>query len=426
MTNRSGLAEFKVEAAERDSCDDLAPFRQRFVIENPDLIYVDGNSLGRLPTATAGRLEKLINIQWGKRLIRSWNEGWFELPERIGAKLSSLIGAREDEVILADSTSVNLFKLALAALRIQSNRTTVVTDDLNFPSDLYILQGVVDLAGPEYRLEVVSSPDGVYADVDGLRKAIDKDTALVALSHTAFKSGYTYNMPSITEMAHGAGALVLWDTSHSVGAMPVELNNSGADLAVGCGYKYLSGGPGAPAFLYARGDLQDRIANPISGWMGHQEPFEFALTYRPTAGLRSFLSGTPPILSLAAAEAGIDLLLEAGIDRVREKSIRQSEYFIELWNKNLSHLGFHLRSPRQASQRGSHVTLGHVEGRRISQALIEEMKVIPDFRRPDNIRFGFAPLYNSFSDVYRVAESLVEVVSQRLYEKYEGETLLVT
>jgi kynureninase len=313
---------------------------------------------------------------------------------------------------------VNLFKLALAALRFQSGRTKIITDDLNFPSDLYILQSVVELAGAACQLVVVPSQDGISGDVAGLESAIDDKTALLSLSHTIFKSGYTYDMAAVTELAHRAGALVLWDTSHSVGAMPIELNQSAVDLAIGCSYKYLNGGPGAPAFLYVRRDLQDQIGNPISGWMGQKNPFDFDLTYEPTSGLRRFLSGTPPVLSLAASEIGIDMLLEAGIDNIRAKSIKQSEYFINMWESNLSNLDFVLRSPRDPSQRGSHVTLGHPEGWRISRALIEDKKVIPDFRPPDNIRLGFAPLYNSFADVHKVSESLVEVVETGLYKKY--------
>ncbi len=409
-----------------DDVDNLRGFRQKFLVEDPELIYVDGNSLGRLPRATRELIRGVVEHQWGERLIRSWNEGWFELPERVGAKLSKLIGAQEDEVIMADSTSVNLFKLALAALRFQSGRTKIITDDLNFPSDLYILQSVVELAGAACQLVVVPSQDGIHGDISGLKLAVDDKTALLTLSHTAFKSGYTYDMVAVTELAHRAGALMLWDTSHSVGAMPIDLGQSAVDMAIGCSYKYLNGGPGAPAFLYVRRDLQDQIGNPISGWMGQKNPFDFDLTYQPTTGLRRFLSGTPPILSLAASEIGIDMLLEAGVDNIRAKSIQQSEYFIKMWENNLSHLDFILKSPRDPSRRGSHVTLGHPEGWRINRALIEDKKVIPDFRRPDNIRLGFAPLYNSFADVYEVSESLLEVVEKGLYEKYLEELPEVT
>jgi kynureninase len=409
-----------------DDSDILSGFRQKFLVEDPDLIYVDGNSLGRLPIATAELMRGVVEQQWGERLIRSWNEGWFDLPERVGAKLSRLVGAREDEVIMSDSTSVNLFKLALAALRFRSGRTKIITDDLNFPSDLYILQSVVELAGAACELVVVPSQDGINGNVPGLESAIDDKTALLSLSHTIFKSGYTYDMGAVTDLAHKAGALVLWDTSHSVGAMPIELNQSAVDMAIGCSYKYLNGGPGAPAYLYVRRDLQHQIGNPISGWMGQKNPFDFDLTYEPASGIRRFLSGTPPVLSLAASEIGIDMILEAGIDNVRAKSIKQSEYFIKLWESNLAKLDFALKSPRDPSCRGSHVTLGHPDGWPISRALIEDKKVIADFRRPDNIRLGFAPLYNSFLDVQKVSESLVQVVEAGLYEKYVEELSEVT
>jgi kynureninase len=409
-----------------DDNDELRGFRKKFVNETPELIYMDGNSLGRLPIATVELMKDVVKDQWGGRLIRSWNEGWYDLPERIGDKLARLVGAELGEVIMADSTSVNLFKLALAAVRRQKGRTKIVTDDLNFPSDLYILQSVAELAGPECQLIVVPSLDGIHGNVDGLESAVDEHTALLTLSHTVFKSGYTYDMALITAMAHKVGSLVLWDTSHSVGALPIQLKQSSADMAIGCSYKYLNGGPGAPAFLYVRRDLQDQIANPISGWMGQNNPFEFDLTYQPAAGRRRFMSGTPPVLSLAAAEVGIDLLLEAGIDAVRAKSTRQTELFIGLWEDRLAKLGFTLKSPRNASERGSHVTLGHKEGWRISRALIEDMNIIPDFRLPDNIRFGFAPLYNSFLDVYNVAESLYEVVEKGIYENYQEEKPEVT
>lgn len=409
-----------------DKSDVLSSFRRRFAIDDPGLIYVDGNSLGRLPAATVKKAMAVIEHQWGERLIRSWNEGWYELPEQVGGKLSRLVGAQPDEVIMADSTSVNLFKLSVAALRRQIGRTKIITDNLNFPSDLYILESVVNLAGEEHQLIIVSSKDGIHADLDGLASAIDEDTALVALSHTTFKSGYTYDMKAITGLAHDAGALMLWDTSHSVGVRPIEFNRSTVDLAVGCSYKYLNGGPGAPAFLFVRQALQEQLFNPLSGWMGQKDPFDFALKYKPTPGLRRFLSGTPPIISLALAEAGIDLIIEAGIEKVRAKSIHLSEYFLELWELVLREQGFVLKSPRDPARRGSHVTLGHSEGWPISQALIEDKNIIPDFRKPDNIRLGFAPLYNTFEDVYKAADGLSDVIRQRLFNKYRKNNSEVT
>jgi len=409
-----------------DQQDELASFRDRFIIDDPDLIYLDGNSLGRLPGKTAGQIQQTVETLWGARLIRGWSEGWMALQEQIGGKIARLVGAQADEVAIADSTSVNLYKLALAALTARPDRHKIITDDLNFPSDVYVLQGAAKLAGRPCQIQVIPSPDGIHAPVDGLRAAIDDDTALVSLSHTAFKSSYTYDMTAITALAHDAGALILWDLSHSAGAVPCPLNAAQVDLAVGCTYKYLNGGPGAPAFLYVRRDLQELLHNPISGWMGQKDMFNFDLTYTPAPGLRRFFTGTPPILSVSAIEAGVDLLLEAGLDRLRAKSVQQTEYFIELWEELLASLGFTLNSPREANLRGSHISLGHPDGWRIDQALIHEMKVLPDFRKPDNIRFGITPLYTSFTDIYTAVERLHTVVVERLYEKYSLKDSLIT
>ena len=413
-------------ASKLDDQDELASFRRRFAIPEPNLIYLDGNSLGRLPKETVPRLEQLLEEQWGRRLIRSWDEGWYDLPERVGGKMAGLLGARPDEVIMADATSINLFKLALASLALRPGRTKIVTDNLNFPTDLYILDAVCRLAGPEYELMVVESADNIHGPMEALNEAIDQQTALLSLSHATFKSSYTYDLAAVTQMAHRAGVLTLWDCSHSVGAMPIELNQAEADLAIGCSYKYVNGGPGSPAFLYIRQDLQDQMANPISGWMGHKNPFNFELHYEPTAGLRRFLSGTPPILALAAVEVGIDLLLEAGLGRIRSKSVRQSEYLIELSDQLLTHHGYRLKSPRAVASRGSHVTLGHDQGERIGQVLIKKMNVLPDFRPPDNIRLGIAPLYNIFVDIHNAVSRLQAVVEERLYEQYPQEDQPVT
>src|SRR5215469_1301423 len=403
-----------------DRQDPLTYMRERFLIDDPDLIYLDGNSLGRLPKATVKLASEIVQQQWGNRLIRSWNEGWFPAPERVGAKIARLIGAQPDEVIVADSTSVNLFKLLLAALRHQQGRTRIVTDNLNFPSDLYILQGVIDLLDKQHQLDIIPSPDDIHGPVTEIQDRLDSQTALLTLSHTVYMSGYIYDMPAITAAAHEVGALMLWDLSHSVGSVPVDLHAAQADLAVGCGYKYLNGGPGAPAFLYIRRDLQNILRNPIAGWMGQSNLFNFELEYRPTQGLRHFLSGTYPVVSLSLIESGVDLLLEAGLDKLRTKSKHQSAYLINLWEECLESLGFTLNTPREADQRGSHVSLGHVEGLRIDQALINEMNVLPDFRPPHTIRLGIAPIYTSYRDIHTTVMRLQQVVTGRLYEKYSA------
>lgn len=413
-------------ADELDAQDPLAPLRARFQIDDRELIYLDGNSLGRLPRATADLAEQVVRQQWGGRLIRGWNEGWFDAPERVGAKIARLIGAQPDEVIVADSTSVNLFKLAVAALRARPGRPQILTDDLNFPSDLYIVQGAIDLLGQQHRLEVITSGDGIHGPADTLLARMSEQTALVTLSHTVFKSGYLYDMAAVTAAAHAAGALVLWDLSHSVGSMPVDLNGAGADLAIGCCYKYLNGGPGAPAFLYIRRDLQEQLINPLPGWMGQRNLFQFSLDYQPAPGLRHFLTGTPPVISLALVEPGVDLLLEAGMAAVRAKSIQQTEYLAGLWEAELRPLGFALNTPREPAWRGSHISLGHAEGLRIDLALINDLGVLPDFRAPDNIRLGIAPLYTSYRDIHTAVGRLRRSVEERLYERYSAEAPVVT
>lgn len=412
-------------ALQLDAEDVLAPFRERFVIADPELIYLDGNSLGRLPKAAEFLARELVSEQWGNRLIRSWNESWFDLPARLGAKIANLLGAAPDEVLVADSTSVNLFKLSVAALQAQTGPRKIVTDALNFPSDVYILQSALDLCGGGH-LEIVPSPDGASIPIAALEAALEGGAALLSLSHTVFKSAFVYDMAAVTETAHRAGALALWDLSHSAGAMPLDLEGCGVDLAVGCSYKYLNGGPGAPAFLYVRRSLQERLQNPIAGWFGRRDPFGFALDYQPAPGAGRFLTGTPPVISLALIEPGVDLLLEAGLGRIREKSIRQTEYLVSLWETELAPLGYRMGSPRDAARRGSHVSLAHPEGWRINRALIEHFGVIPDYRAPDLIRLGVCPLYTSYRELHHAVEALRGSVTERLYEQYPVEPQGVT
>jgi kynureninase len=416
----------RAHARALDDRDPLASFRDAFVIDDPDLLYLDGNSLGRLPRATATRVREVVETEWGRRLIRAWGEGWFTAGQRLGAKLAACVGAHPDEVIVCDSTSVDLFKLVAAALRARPGRSAVVTDALNFPSDLYVVQGVIDLLDRGHRLVVVPSDDGLTVPESALAAAIDGDTALVTLSHTTFRSAFVHDLARVTALAHDAGALMLWDLCHSVGAMPLDLGGAGADLAVGCTYKYLCGGPGAPAFLYVRRDLQERLVNPIWGWFGRRDQFDLAQEYAPAPGLQRFLAGTPPILSTSAIEVGVDLVLDAGLERIRAKSAAQTEYLIALWEAWLAPLGFTLNSPREAARRGSHVSLGHPEGLRIDRALIEEMAVLPDFRYPDNLRFGLSPLSTSFVEIHEAMTRLQRVVTDRLYAKYPVERPAVT
>ena len=422
----AGDASALAEARRLDAADPLARFRREFVVSDPRLIYLDGNSLGRLPRQAGPRLRKAIEREWGGRLIRGWGEGWFTASQRIGAKVAALVGADPADVVVSDSTSVNLFKLVVAALRARPGRRAVVTDEMNFPTDLYVLQGAIDLLGQGHRLVTVKSEDGLTVSEEALARAVDGDTALVTLSHTAYRSAFVYDMAAVTTLAHRAGALTLWDLSHSAGAMPVALAAARADLAVGCTYKYLNGGPGAPAFLYVRSDLHEALANPIWGWFGRRDQFDMASDYSPAPGILRFLVGTPPILSLLAVEPGIDLLLEAGMDRVRQKSVAQTEYLVRLWEGELEPLGFSLNSPRDSTRRGSHISLGHPEALRIDRALIDEMAVLPDFRYPDNLRLGIAPLYTSFADLHEAVARIARVVRDRRYERYPSDRPIIT
>ncbi len=406
--------------------DDLADFRNEFVITDPSLIYLDGNSLGRLPKVTVERLHQAVSTEWGDGLIRSWNTNWFDAPLRIGNKLCELVGAESGQVAVSDSTSTNLYKLAIAALSSRTGRTKIVSDEFNFPSDLYILQSCISQLGNQHTLQLVRSRDGINIDLADIEAAIDENTALVCLSHVAFKSGYLYDGVEVTRLAHRAGALMLWDVCHSVGALPIGLDAWEADLAVGCTYKYLNGGPGAPAFLYVRRELQDQLFPPIWGWFGSRSPFDFKLDFTPAEGIAHYLVSSPPILSTLAMEASLDVVVRAGIDRIRRKSITQTEYLMVLFDAILAPLGFTLGTPRNPAQRGSHVSIRHPDGYRINRALIEEMNLIPDFRSPDNIRLGIAPLYISFEDIYEAVERIRKVVEEKRYQKYPQQRLKVT
>jgi len=409
-----------------DQEDELAHFRDDFVHTEPDLIYLDGNSLGRLPKQTIGRMQGAVEQEWGRDLIRGWNKGWFNAPSRVGDQIGRLLGAAPGQVVVSDSTTVNLFKLVMAALALRPERTGIVSDTLNFPSDLYVLQGCIQLLNGRRHLQLIPSADGIRTDPAALYAAITEETALVTLSHVAFKSGFLYDMAAVTERAHQAGALVLWDLSHSAGSVPMELDKWKVDLAIGCTYKYLNGGPGSPAFLYVQHDLQAEALSPIWGWFGQHSPFDFELDYQPTAGVQRFLAGTPPTLSLLALESALEPLLAAGMGRLRCKSVQLTEYLIYLFDTVLAPLGFKLGSLRDAEQRGSHVSIQHSEGYRINRALVEEMQVLPDFREPDNIRLGLAPLYTSFADVWEAVDRLRQVVEEKRYLNYPAERLAVT
>jgi kynureninase len=366
----------------------------------PDgVIYLDGNSLGPLPKATPARVSQVMEQEWGQALIRSWTDhGWIDLPFRLGNKIARLIGAAPDTVVVADSTSVNLFKLLAAALDRQQDRSVILTEEGNFPTDLYIAQGLAALLRRGHELRAVPA--------SSLITALDRDVAVLMLTQVNYRSGAMHDMAALTGAAHAAGALVLWDLSHSAGAVPLQLDADDVDLAVGCGYKYLNGGPGAPAFLHVAQRLQDDLRLPLTGWLGHAEPFAFESTYRPAGGIARTVVGTPPILSLAALEVGIDLALQAPMAAVRAKSLALTQLFIALMQ---GASGFRLLTPTERAARGSQVSFAHPHAYQIMQALIER-GVIGDFRAPDVLRFGLAPLYVRFVDVWDAVATLRDVM----------------
>jgi kynureninase len=384
------------EAAALDRADALAPFRDRF--ELPEgVIYLDGNSLGPLPKAAKARVNEVLEREWGQSLIRSWTEhDWIDLPFRIGEKIARSIGAAPGTTVVADSTSVNLFKLLAAALELRPGRKVILTEDGNFPTDHYIAQGLISLLQRGH----------VLRSVTDVVSALDDSVAVLMLTHVDYRSGAMHDMAALARAAHAAGALALWDLSHSAGAVPLQLEADGVDLAVGCGYKYLNGGPGAPAFLYVAKHLQDDLRLPLTGWLGHAEPFAFESDYRPADGIARAVVGTPPILSLAALEVGIDIALEAPIAALRAKSLRLADLFIALM---ASEPAFRLLTPTEPSARGSQVAFAHPHGYAIMQALIDR-GVIGDFRAPDVLRFGLAPLYVRFVDVWDAVALLRDVM----------------
>lgn len=405
-----------------DAADPLAGYRDRFVVPDPDLVYLDGNSLGRLPVPTLDRLRRAIEVEWAADLIRGWDR-WIELAREAGEVIGGLIGARPGEVTLSDSTSVNLYKLASAALDARPGRRVIVTDDDNFPTDQYILQGLADSRGMELRLVKTDIDAGVA--LDEVAAALDDEVALVSLSHVAYRSGAIADLAGITAAAHRVGALTLWDLSHSVGSVEVGLADADADLAVGCTYKYLNGGPGAPAFLYVRRDLQATIRQPIWGWFGQRDQFAMASGYDPVESVDRFLVGTPSVLPGYAALEGAKLTAEAGIEAVAAKGRALTSYAVDLVDAWLGGYGFALASPRDAARRGAHLTLYHPQAWQVCQAL-KAANVIPDFRTPDRLRLGFAPLYTRFVDVHEGFRRLREVMATGRYRDFSPERSRVT
>ncbi len=395
-------------AGELDAADPLGGYRGRFLLDDPALIYLNGNSLGALPLATLRRMEAMLREEWGTALVRSWDH-WVDLPGRAGDLVGELTGAAPGQVLVTDNTTVNLYKLACAALDARPGRHVIVTDADNFPSDRYVVEGIAAQRGAELRMLPTDINQGVGEDL--VRAAVDEDTALVSLSHVAYRSGALADMPAITRIAHQAGALMLWDLCHSVGAVPIELDGCDVDLAVGCTYKYLNAGPGAPAFLYVSARLREVLRQPIWGWFSQRDQFAMGPRYNPAAGITKFMTGTPPVLGTAAVEEGARLLLEAGIGPMRAKSVQLTSYLIELADAWLVPLGCAIATPREAGRRGGHVTFCHPRAERIVGQLAAA-GIITDHRTPERFRLGLSPLTTRFTDVWDAVDAARDLVKR--------------
>ncbi len=424
----TALPSNRTYAEQLDAADPLASYREQFVCPAEDdpatrMIYLDGNSLGPLPRATAGRIAEVVDSEWGTGLVRSWDR-WVGLPAEVGDLIGAhLTGAAPGQVLVSDSTTVNLFKLASAALDAQPGRNVLVTDDDNFPTDRYVLQGIAAQRGCELRMIHTDLDQGVSEDE--LLGALGPDVALVSLSHVAYRSGALADMARITSLVHDAGALMLWDLCHAVGAVPIELDACGADLAIGCTYKYVNAGPGSPAFLYVRDELQSRLRQPVWGWFGQREQFEMGPAYDPVAGIDRFATGTPQIIGTVAVAEGVKIIAEAGIERLRSKSVALTSYLIHLVDEWLEPHGFRLASPRADARRGGHVTLHHPQAWRISQAMITA-GVIGDYRTPDRVRLGPTPLTTRFTDIWDAADRLRQIAESGSYSELPAQYSRVT
>lgn len=408
------LKKYRERAQLLDKNDPLAAFKFHFF--NPkNVIYLDGNSLGKLPKRTIDSQANLIAEQWGSRLIRSWNESWISMGERTAQKIAKLLGAAPDEVFVGDTTSLNLYKLAFAAISYSAKRNEIVSDDLNFPTDLYVFQGLINNHFPNHKLRLAKSLDGMTITTNEIKELLNDNTSLLSLSAVSYKSAFKYDMTEINKIARENGTLTLWDLSHAAGAVPIDLNGSNTDMAVGCTYKYLNGGPGAPAFLYVSKELQAKLDNPIWSWFSHKAPFDFSPNYAPDKSIQKFAVSTPTILSLDPVLNGVDLLLEAGMDKIHVKSVAQTNLLYEMISQELTKYGFTIGSPENDGLRGSHIAIIHEEGYRINAAMINPSSkdttvVIPDFRPPNSIRLGIAPLYTSFVDLVDCVERIKQIM----------------
>ena len=391
-------------AAAQDGADPLAAFREEFLIPDDGIVYMDGNSLGRPLAAAARALADVVSAGWADRLIRSWTEGWMDVPLALGDRIGALLGAAAGQTVVADSTTVCFFKAACAALDARPGRREIITDPGNFPTDRYVLESLA--ASRDLHLRWLEPADPTRGpSTDELAAIVSEQTALVTFTHVDYRSAAILDLAGLTRVAHDAGALTVWDLSHSVGAVEVELDGAGADLAVGCTYKYLCGGPGAPAFIYVRAELVDSLRQPIWGWLGRRDPFRMDPGYEPTDGIRAFLSGTPPILALHALEPGIAIVERAALARIRAKGVALTELAIALADARLAGHGVAVASPRDGRVRGAHVALAHPRAQELCR-LLTDSGVLVDYRAPDVIRLGLSPLTTRFTEVWDAVEAL--------------------
>ena len=420
--------ELKQIAIEKDNNDDLKSFKSRFV-NNDNEIYLDGNSLGKLPVVTENDLITAVKNEWGQNLISSWNDNWLKMSEKINFKMSKLINSDNDEVLVGESTSVNLYKILYCLLDSNQYKKNLVTDCLNFPSDNYIIEGLKDHTEKK-EITILNYNNNLSCNIDILKKSIQENPGIYCLSLVTYKSSFLYPIKELNEFAENNKSIIVWDCSHAIGVVNIDVKDSKTKAAIGCTYKFLNSGPGSPSFLYVSKDILNHLQNPIKGWFGHSKPFDFENKYKPADNINKFNAGTPSVLSLIPVNTGLDLVLEAGIMNIRNKSIELGEYLIKIINIELNKFDVKITSPIESKSRGSHITIQHKEAWKICKLLIEggnnRKRIIPDFRPENNIRLGFSPLYVSFIDLYETVTAIKDILENKEYLKIDDSKPEVT
>ena len=420
--------ELKQIAIEKDNNDDLKSFKSRFV-NNENEIYLDGNSLGKLPVVTENDLITAVKNEWGQNLISSWNDNWLKMSEKINFKMSKLINSDNDEVLVGESTSVNLYKILYCLLDSNQYKKNLVTDCLNFPSDNYIIEGLKDYTEKK-EITILNYNNNLSCNIDILKKSIQENPGIYCLSLVTYKSSFLYPIKELNEFAKNNKSIIVWDCSHAIGVVDIDVKDSKTKAAIGCTYKFLNSGPGSPSFLYVSKDILNHLQNPIKGWFGHSKPFDFENKYKPADNINKFNAGTPSVLSLIPVNTGLDLVLEAGITNIRNKSIELGEYLIKIINIELNKFDVKITSPIESKSRGSHITIQHNEAWKICKLLIKgdknRKRIIPDFRPENNIRLGFSPLYVSFIDLYETVIAIKDILGNKEYLKIDDSKPEVT